>query len=825
MRGTLFETTVGRTLLTEIVPEEIPFELYNLVLKKGDLARLIDVAYRSAGSKKTILLADNLRTWGYRFATGAGISVCVKDMTIPEAKQSLLDEAHGKIRELEDQMANLGAMTESEMHNEVIDIWSKTTDAISEEMMKNLSTETVESPDGKETKTQPSFNSIFIMSDSGARGSKQQMRQLAGMRGLMAKPSGEIIRTPITSNFREGLTALQYFTSTHGARKGLADTALKTANSGYLTRRLVDVAQDTIIQEYDCGTLGGIELTPLVESGQVLSPLSERLLGRVTAEDVVDPYTDEVLLEANEEFDEDRAEMVENAGIDSVWIRSILTCQAEHGVCVLCYGRDLARGRLVNIGEPIGIIAAQSIGEPGTQLTMRTFHIGGTAGTATETSTLETKTEGRLTFDRLRVVEKESGTYVSMNRNGLILITDDSGREKEKLPVPYGAELFVKDGDRVKIGQTLARWDPFSSPIITEKKGKIDFQEMESGVTFIEKYDETTGFSTKVVIEPKNSEMTPRVLIRDEDNKQIAAITLPVNAYILHTKDDMVDVGDVIAKKPKETMKTKDITGGLPRVAELFEARRPKEFAVITEIDGVVSFGKAVKGKKRVFVTPDVGEKREYAIPKGKYVSVQEGDYVRAGEPLMEGSANPHDILTVLGERELAAYLVTEVQKVYLRQGVKINDKHIEIIARQMLKWVKITEVGDTGFLLEQQVTRWMFQKENDRVLDMTYEDGHEPRPAVGEPLLLGITKSSLSTESFISASSFQETTRVLTEASINGKVDYLRGLKENVIIGRLIPAGTGYPMLGEVQVQINEDPDALPAEDAEPSTDAAPAE
>jgi DNA-directed RNA polymerase subunit beta' len=800
--GKVYDTTVGRTLLTEIVPDEIPFELYNRTLTKGDLGTLIDVAYREAGSKKTILLADNLRTWGYQYATKAGISVCVKDLIIPKSKDALIEDARSRVLDLEEQTTTYGAMTESELHNEVIDIWSKTTDRISEEMMRNLSTDEVTGPDGQ-VETQRSFNSIFIMSDSGARGSKQQMRQLAGMRGLMAKPSGEIIQTPITSNFREGLTALQYFTSTHGARKGLADTALKTANSGYLTRRLVDVAQDTIIREHDCGTLEGMDVVALVESGQVLSPIRDRILGRFSAEDVIDPYTDEVLIDANEMIEEHHVEAIEAAGIDTVRIRSVLTCRSEHGICSLCYGRDLARGRIVNIGEPVGIIAAQSIGEPGTQLTMRTFHIGGTAGGVSETSTLESKTTGIVKFDRLRTVAKSGGSHVTMNRNGTLIIVDESGREKEKFPINYGAELLVKEGEKVAPGQQLARWDPYSAPIITEFSGTIDFSDVEPNMTVVEKTDETTGLSTKVVIEPKDPELIPRVVIRDAANKMLGAYQLPVNSYILNMKGDPVEAGDVVAKKPKETMKTKDITGGLPRVAELFEARRPKENAVITEIDGIASYGKSLKGRKRIIVTPDIGEPREYVIPKGKYIAVQEGDYVRAGEPLMEGSANPHDILSVLGARALAGYLVDEVQKVYLRQGVRINDKHIECITRQMLKWVRITDVGDTNFFLEQQVTRWQFQKENDRIMADAAAAGDEFRPAVGEPMLLGITKSALSTDSFISASSFQETTRVLTEASINGKVDYLRGLKENVIIGRLVPAGTGYPSLDQVEVKV----------------------
>jgi DNA-directed RNA polymerase subunit beta' len=631
------------------------------------------------------------------------------------------------------------------------------------------------------------------MADSGARGSQQQIRQLAGMRGLMAKPSGEIIETPITTNFREGLSVLQYFISTHGARKGLADTALKTANSGYLTRRLVDVAQDAIIADFDCGTIEGIEMSPLVEGGEIIEQLGDRILGRIALEDVVDQYTGEVLVAQNDEIDEDKVKKIDAAGIDKVKIRSVLTCQTRRGICVHCYGRDLARGYIVNIGEAVGVIAAQSIGEPGTQLTMRTFHIGGIGQVRTEQSTLESRNEGTVKLEGAQVVLKQ-GYGVVMNRHGELILCDDAGRERERYALTYGAKLLVKDGEKVPGKTLLSEWDPFSMPILTEVGGIIKYGDIIDQVTMQEQLDEVTGLSRKVIIESKDADTRPRISIKDEHGKtkkipghnQEARYFLPVGANIYVGDGDTVDAGDVIAKIPRETTKTKDITGGLPRVAELFEARKPKEHAVISEIDGVVSFGKDTKGKRKVIITPEVGEPKEYLISKGKHLSVREGDRVRAGEPLMDGAANPHDILKVLGEKALAKYLVDEVQEVYRLQGVKINDKHIEVIVRQMLRRIRVVDVGDTNFLVDEQVERHIFEEENEKIM----QKGSQP--AKGEPLLLGITKASLSTESFISASSFQETTKVLTEAAICGKVDYLRGLKENVIMGRLIPAGTG---------------------------------
>jgi DNA-directed RNA polymerase subunit beta' len=635
------------------------------------------------------------------------------------------------------------------------------------------------------------------------------------MRGLMAKPSGEIIETPITANFREGLTVLQYFISTHGARKGLADTALKTANSGYLTRRLVDVAQDSIITEQDCGSPDGIEMTPLVEGGEIIEGLGDRVLGRTALEDVRDPFTDAVIVHSNQEINEDTVALIEEAGIERVKIRSVLTCQSRQGVCALCYGRDLARGHLVNLGETIGVIAAQSIGEPGTQLTMRTFHIGGTASRRAEQTTLEARNEGQVKFINLHTVTNNEGDEIIMNRNGEIAIVDfpEAGRERERerYPVVYGAKLKRHDGAKVKAGDMLVEWDPYTLPMLTQIGGTLKFGDLIEGVTFEERVDERTGLSTKVVIDTKDVEKRPRITIKDADGHTAklptgldARYQLPVGIHLNVFDGQEIAPGDIIAKMPRETTKTKDITGGLPRVAELFEARKPKEVAVVTEIDGVVSFGKDTKGKRKVIVTPEVGEPREYLIPKGKHISAHEGDHVQAGEALMDGSSNPHDILTILGEKALAKYLVDEVQEIYRLQGVRINDKHIEVIVRQMLRRVRIKEVGDTEFLVGDQVEKWRFEDANQKI-----EDGGGT-PATAEPLLLGITKASLSTESFISAASFQETTKVLTEAAINGKVDHLAGLKENVIMGRLIPAGTGLKRYGRVQIEA-EQPEERP--------------
>ncbi|HVP77168.1 MAG TPA: DNA-directed RNA polymerase subunit beta', partial [Thermodesulfobacteriota bacterium] len=790
--GELVETTVGRILLKEVLPEEIPFRLVNKVMKKSELANLIDYCYRYGGDKKTVLLSDRLKGLGYYYATLAGISISLDDMLIPSNKGKLLQEAQREIERVQEQYTD-GLITDGERYNKVIDIWAQVTENIAGVMLKELGNEEVVAPSG-EKQTTESLNPIYIMADSGARGSAQQVRQLAGMRGLMAKPSGEIIETPITANFREGLTVLQYFISTHGARKGLADTALKTANAGYLTRRLVDVAQDVVIREHDCGTLDGIEVESLVEGGEIIESMKERILGRVALEEIRDPFSNEVIAKGSEEIDETLADRIEDIGIDKVKIRSVLTCKSRQGVCALCYGRDLARGRLVNVGEAIGIIAAQSIGEPGTQLTMRTFHIGGTASRRAEQTTLECRIDGRVKFINLKSVKNREGNLIVMNRNGEIAVLDENGRERRRYSVIYGAKLRVKDGQKVKEGEILAEWDPYSIPVLTEVSGRVKFGDIIEGATMQEQVDEFTGLSRKVITESKDAELRPRISIKDEKGRTLnlpgsasqARYLLPVGANIFISEGDMVEAGDVIVKIPRETTKTKDITGGLPRVAELFEARKPKEYALISDIDGMVEFGKDLKGKRKVVIRPEVGESKEYMISRGKHVSVHEGDFVRAGEALMDGPSNPHDILRVLGDKALARYLVDEIQEVYKLQGVKINDKHIEVIVRQMLKRVKIREVGDTHFLVDDQVEKFVFEEENARIMA---EGG---KPAEGEPLFLGITKASLITDSFISAASFQETTKVLTQAAVAGKVDNLKGLKENVIMGRLIPAGTG---------------------------------
>jgi DNA-directed RNA polymerase subunit beta' len=818
IKGELIRTTVGRVLLYEIVSQDLPFEKVNRVMGKKQLADLVDTCYRLCGEKETVLLADRLRTLGYAHATAAGVSICINDMKIPSRKGELLEQAALEVGEIEEQYTE-GLITDGERYNKVVDIWAQVAEQVAKEMMDEIGTEDILDEETGKTKEMPSFNPIYIMADSGARGSAQQIRQLAGMRGLMAKPSGEIIETPITTNFREGLSVLQYFISTHGARKGLADTALKTANSGYLTRRLVDVAQDSVIREFDCGTMDGIEITSLVEGGEVIERLGGRILGRVALDDILDPLTEEVLVEANEEITEEKVQVIEDAGIDNVKIRSVLTCQTERGICVECYGRDLARGHKANIGEAVGIIAAQSIGEPGTQLTMRTFHIGGIGQIRHEESTLECRTAGTIKLENCHTVPYKSGSkkvLVLMNRHGEVVMMDDSGRERERYGLVYGAHLLVKDGDRVEAASVLAEWDPFSMPIVTEVGGVINFGDVIEGITMQEKLDEVTGLSRKVITESKDSEARPRISIFDEDgaplmlpnSKAEAHYYLPVAANIFVNEGDKVDPGEVIAKIPRETTKTKDITGGLPRVAELFEARKPKEHAVISEIDGMVSFGKDTKGKRKVVITPEIGDPAEYLISKGKHLSVRELDRVRAGEPLMDGSSNPHDILKVLGEKALAKYLVDEIQEVYRLQGVRINDKHIEVIVRQMLRRVRVTDVGDTNFIIDEQVEKHNFEVENQRVMDAG------GKPAVGEPLLLGITKASLSTESFISASSFQETAKVLTEAAVCGKTDYLRGLKENVIMGRLIPAGTGLGVYKRLSVEVDtpEMDDIVPA-------------
>ena len=792
LNGQMVDTTVGRVLLFEVIPPMIPFERVNRVMTKKEIRKLIDDCYRKAGIKETVILADRLKDVGFHFATLSGISISVADMKVPPQKKEILRKAEDEVRRVEKQYVD-GLITDGEKYNKLVDIWAKASEDVAQKMIEVMGTEMVTGLEDKQVMV-PSFNPIFMMSDSGSRGSKDQMRQLAGMRGLMAKPSGEIIETPIRANFREGLSVLEYFISTHGARKGLADTALKTANSGYLTRRLVDVSQDMIIHEEDCGTIDGIIVESLREAGEVIQPIGERVLGRVALADIKDPYSDEVLVQANTEIDESAVERLEEAGIEKVSIRSVLTCQSVRGVCARCYGRDLAYGKPVTIGEAIGIIAAQSIGEPGTQLTMRTFHIGGVAKQRSEQSTLHARTDGRVRFLQLNAVENRDGDLVVMSRNGQMAIEDDKGRERERYPLIYGTQLKIKEGQAVKAGALLANWDPFTIPIITAVSGKVKFGDVTEGMTMEERRDVVTGKSSKVVVEYRDAEMRPRISIKDElgrtaklpQSNAWARYLLPLGAIILVTEGDAILAGDVVAKIPRETTKTKDITGGLPRVAELFEVRKPKEHAVITEIDGMVTFGKHSKGKRKVVVTPEVGEPREYLIPKGKHVSVQEGDVILAGEALMDGSANPHDILSVSGIKELAKYLVNEVQEVYRLQGVKINDKHIEVIVRQMLRKVKIKDSGDSDYLVGDQVEWRLFNQKNQEVL------AQGGRPAQAEPLLQGITKASLTTDSFISAASFQETTKVLTDASIGGEKDYLRGLKENVILGRIIPAGTG---------------------------------
>jgi DNA-directed RNA polymerase subunit beta' len=800
--GKKIRTTVGRILLWDVIPKELPFSIINKVMDKKSLGALIDQCYRQCGQKETVLLADRLRTLGYTHATKAGISIAIGDMEIPPTKEAIVEDAQRQVQEIENQYTE-GLITDGERYNKVIDIWSRVAEELEGELMRQIGNDHVKQDDGS-IKEMPSFNSIYIMADSGARGSRQQIKQLAGMRGLMAKPSGEIIETPITANFREGLSVLQYFISTHGARKGLADTALKTANSGYLTRRLVDVAQDSISSRYDCGSLDGVDVEPLIEGGEVIEPLGDRILGRVALEDILHPHTDEMIVPAGDEINESKVVLINDSPIRSVKVRSPLTCQSEKGLCVLCYGRDLARGHFVNIGESVGVIAAQSIGEPGTQLTMRTFHIGGIASGRAAQSTLEARGSGTVRYINLHVITKGDGTMIVINRNGEAAVIDEGGRERERYVVNYGARMLLKDDEEVKSGGTICEWDPFAVPILTEAGGNIKYGDVIEGVSMQEQLDEVTGLSRRVIVESKDKDTRPRLSIKDETGSTAkipgtendARYFLPIGANIAAVEGGRVEAGDVIARIPRETTKDKDITGGLPRVAELFEARIPKDYALISEIDGVIHFGKDVKGKRKIAVVPDIGEPAEYLVPKGRHLTVQEQDRVRAGDHLMDGPANPHDILRVLGEKKLGHYLVDEIQEVYRLQGVRVNDKHIEVIVRQMLRRVRIKDIGDTKFLIDEQVEKTGFEAENERVMN---EGG---RPASAEPMLLGITKASLSTPSFISASSFQETTKVLTEASLAGRIDYLKGLKENVILGRLIPAGTGlagYNLLNSV--------------------------
>jgi DNA-directed RNA polymerase subunit beta' len=800
----LEETTTGRIILSEILPENLPFSLINKVMTKKALRSLVNESYRTEGIKSTVILSDRLKDIGYEYATRSGISISIGDMIIPSQKGAIIKKAEEDVKKIDDQYKS-GLITDGEKYNKVIDIWAQSTENIASEMMSEMAVEEIKDPKGHMEKA-TSFNAIFMMSDSGSRGSKDQMRQLAGMRGLMAKPSGEIIETPITSNFREGLTVLQYFISTHGARKGLADTALKTANSGYLTRRLVDVAQDTVITEDDCGTVDGIWATSLMEGGEIIQRVGARVLGRVSLEDVYDPVTGELVISANEGIDEETVTKIENAGLEKVRIRSVLTCQTKRGVCKKCYGRDLAHGHEVNIGEAIGIIAAQSIGEPGTQLTMRTFHIGGTASKRVEQTAMQARNAGKVSFQNLKTVKNAEDSLVVMNRNGEIAILGKGEKEIERYPIIYGAILKVRDGQSIKSGNILAEWDPFNIPILTEVPGVIKFGDIMDGVTMQEKRDKVTGKISRIIVESRDIEARPRISIKDSKGqtakipgsvKGRARYHLPLGAIIMVSEGDEIDSGTVLAKIPRETTKTKDITGGLPRVAELFEVRKPKENAILSEIDGTVSFGQYSKGRRKVTITPDIGDPVDYFISKGKHVSVLEGDYIRAGEPLMDGSANPHDILRIRGVKELAKYLVDEVQEVYRLQGVSINDKHIEVIVKQMLRQVTVKDIGDSNFLLGENVEKWKFEETNQEIV----EQGG--KPATAEPLLLGITKASLSTESFISAASFQETTKVLSDASVAGKIDHLKGLKENVIMGRLVPAGTGLSTYRNLEIEI----------------------
>ena len=817
--GRLAETTTGRIILRDVIEDALSelepdrklfilndmFSIINRIMDKKTIGLLVDKCYRDAGEKCTVILSDKLKDLGFFYATLGGISICIDDMKVPEKKKQLIDRANKDVLDVQKQHAE-GLITDGERYNKVIDIWANVTEEIAKELMDELGSEKVIGLDGKpvlspsgKPEYQNSLNPIFMMAHSGARGNAQQIRQLAGMRGLMAKPSGEIIETPITSNFREGLDVLQYFVSTHGARKGLADTALKTANSGYLTRRLVDVAQDVVVSEPDCGTFDGIEVSSLTEGGEVIERLDARILGRVVLEDLKDPDTGEVIVRRNEEITENHLKKIEEGGFEKIRIRSVLTCRSRRGVCVLCYGRDLSRGRLVSLGEAVGIIAAQSIGEPGTQLTMRTFHIGGAASRRVEQSTLESRNDGYVKIINVKTILNREGVPVVMNRNGEIAIEDETGREREKYHIIYGARLKIVDGQHVKSGHTLAEWDPYTIPILSEASGKIKFGDIIEGETMQESKDELTGLSYKVIMEPKDPDRRPRISIKDDKGKTIipdstipARYILPVGAHIVVNEGDDIHAGDVVSKMPRETTKTKDITGGLPRVAELFEARRPKENAIVSEVNGFISFpvrssGKTPKGKREIVVTPEYGEPKKYSIPRGKHIIVHEGDYVKAGEALMDGPVDPHDILHISGTKDLARYLVDEIQEVYQLQGVKINDKHIEVIVRQMLKRVRIRDVGDTNFIMDEAVEWWIFEEENKHVMDAG------GRRAEAEPLFLGVTKASLITESFISAASFQDTTKVLTQASIEGRVDYLRGLKENVIMGRIIPAGTGF--------------------------------
>ena len=805
---TRYDTTVGRALLSAILPAGLPFPLINKALKKKEISKLINASFRRCGLRETVIFADKLMYSGFTYATRAGISICVDDMLTPPQKNDIIGAAENEVQEIEAQYTS-GLVTQGERYNKVVDIWGRAGDQVAKAMMDQLGVELVIDPLTGEAKkdkkgkpvTQESFNSIYMMADSGARGSAAQIRQLAGMRGLMAKPDGSIIETPITANFREGLNVLQYFISTHGARKGLADTALKTANSGYLTRRLVDVTQDLVVTEDDCGTSNGAVLKALVEGGEVIEALRERALGRVAANDVVNPDDQSVVYPAGALLDEDAVDAIESMGIDEVKVRTPLTCETRYGLCAKCYGRDLGRGTPVNVGEAVGVIAAQSIGEPGTQLTMRTFHIGGAASRTAVASQVESKSNGAVRYSpTMRYVINSRKELIAISRSGEVVIQDDVGRERERHRIPYGATMLVPDGEVVKAGKVLAAWDPHTRPIITEYTGKVRFENVEEGVTVAKQIDEVTGLSTLVVIDPKRRGVSqakglrPLVKLLDEQGNEVkiaagnlsVSITFQVGCIITVRDGQQVNVGEVLARIPQESSKTRDITGGLPRVAELFEARSPKDAGVLAEVTGIVSFGKDTKGKQRLVITDLDEVAHEYLISKEKHVTAHDGQVVNKGESIVDGPADPHDILRLLGVEALARYITDEVQDVYRLQGVKINDKHIEVIVRQMLRRVHVVNAGDTRFITGEQVERADLLVENERML------AEGKQVAVYDFTLLGITKASLSTDSFISAASFQETTRVLTEAAIMGKKDDLRGLKENVIVGRLIPAGTG---------------------------------
>jgi DNA-directed RNA polymerase subunit beta' len=794
----MVDTTVGRVLLHEVLPKGLPFALINRSLNKKAISALINEAYRRLGLKETVIFADKLMYTGFYYATRAGVSIGINDLVIPDSKAAIINQAEAEVKEIEMQYAS-GLVTQGERYNKVVDIWSRINDQVAKAMMEKLAIETVTDAKGQQV-AQESFNPVYMMADSGARGSAAQMRQLAGMRGLMVKPDGSIIETPITANFREGLNVLQYFISTHGARKGLADTALKTANSGYLTRRLVDVAQDVVVTEEDCGTMQGITITAHIEGGEIVVPLSERVLGRVVAEDVSLPGGDDVVVSRGTLLDEHWSSLLEERGVDQIYARSPISCESRYGICAACYGRDLARSHLVNIGEAVGVIAAQSIGEPGTQLTMRTFHIGGAASQSAAVNNVQVKSKGRVKLHNIKLVQHASGHFVAVSRSGEIVISDTHGRDRERYKVPYGATVKVAEGAEVEPGQIIAQWDPHTHPVVTEVAGFAKFIDLIDGVTMNRQTDEVTGLTSIVVTDskqrgPGGKELRPMIRLSDKDSNDLclpgttlpAHYFLPTNAIVNIEDGSAVGVGDIVARIPQETSKTRDITGGLPRVADLFEARKPKEPAILAEISGIVSFGKETKGKRRLIITGANSETFEVLIPKWRHVVVFEGEHVERGETVADGPLNPPDILRLLGTGALANYIVNEVQEVYRLQGVKINDKHIETIIRQMLRKVIVNAPGDTRLLKGEQVDEGRVKDENQKAI------AEEKLPARYEPILLGITKASLATESFISAASFQETTRVLTEAAVTGKSDELRGLKENVIVGRLIPAGTGF--------------------------------